>query len=162
MMAEVSLSCPAGGDCQYKTENVTVKEAIVLLQMHERTVHGTSANNQSVTGEGSNRKPEKFPRPTIGLDEPVENLEDFKSSWEQYKDEYGLSGKYLTRQLVACCSAELSTSLSRATCGKHFTLDEDTLLKRMQELVVRFAPRRGAGHESPRRSQGSSPHLPEV
>ena len=39
---------------------------------------------------------------------------------------------------MACCSSELSTSLSRVTGGKHFNLEEKTLLLRMQELVVRF------------------------
>ena len=28
-------------------------------------------------------KPEKFPRPTVGLDEPIEKWEDFSSSWQQ-------------------------------------------------------------------------------
>ena len=132
-MATVSVSCPAGGGCSYKTENLPVSEAMVLLQMHERTAHGTRLGGDTVSG-----KPEKFPRPSIGLDEPVERWEDFKSAWDQYKDEYTLTGQRLTRQLVACCSSELSTSLSRATGGKHFSLTEATLLERMKELVVRF------------------------
>ena len=71
-MADVSLSCPAGGDCSYKTELVPVSEALVLLQMHERTAHGTRSGA------------EKFPRPTIDLDELVERWEDFKSALDQY------------------------------------------------------------------------------
>ena len=137
-MAEVSLSCPTGGSCDYMTEKLSVDHTLALLQMHERTTHGTGASSGSDGDAGRNSKPEKFPRPAIGLDEPVERWEDFKSAWEQYKDEYSLSGQRLTRQLVACCSSELSTSLSRATGGKHFTLQEDVLLLRMQELVVRF------------------------
>ena len=137
-MAEVSLSCPAGNPCEYKTEQLPVNDAMALLQMHVRTAHSTGAGSEGDGGEGGHRKPEKFPRPSIGLDEPVEKWEDFKSSWDQYKDEYSLSGQRLTRQLVACCSSELSTSLSRVTGGKHFTLEEETLLLRMQELVVRF------------------------
>ena len=82
-MATVSVSCPAGGGCSYKTENLPVSEAMVLLQMHERTAHGTRLGGDTVSG-----KPEKFPRPSIGLDEPVERWEDFKSAWDQYKDEY--------------------------------------------------------------------------
>ena len=39
---------------------------------------------------------------------------------------------------MACCSSELATSLSRATGGNHFSLDEETLLTRMRELVVRY------------------------
>lgn len=75
---------------------------------------------------------------SIGLDEPVERWEDFKSAWDQYKDEYSLMGQRLTRQLVACCSSDLSMSLSRATGGKHFSLNEATLLERMKESDVRF------------------------
>ena len=86
--------------------------AVELLAMHERIAHG------------SNVKPEKFPRPNVGLDEPIEVWEDFTSSWQQYKEEYGLSGKKLTRQLVACCSPDLATSLSRVSGGKHFELQE--------------------------------------
>ena len=116
-MAEVSLSCPTGGSCDYKTEILPVDHAMALLQMHERTTHGTGASSGRDSDAGRNSKPEKFPRPAIGLDEPVERWEDFKSAWEQYKDEYSLAGQRLTRQLVACCSSELSTSLSRATGG---------------------------------------------
>ena len=99
--------------------------------MHERTAHSTGAPVTTM-------KPEKFPRPTIGLDEPVEKWHDFCSSWNQYKEEYALEGKKLTRQLVACCSPELATSLSRVTGGKHFDLTEQLLLTDMKNLVVRF------------------------
>ena len=77
-------------------------------------------------------------RPTVGLDEPIEKWEDFSSSWQQYKEEYCLSGKKLTRQLVACCSPDLATSLSRVSGGKHFDLEETDILKQMKNLVVRF------------------------
>ena len=85
-----------------------------------------------------NVKPEKFPRPNVGLDEPIEKWEDFSSSWQQYKEEYCLSGKKLTRQLIACCSPDLATSLSRVSGGKHFDLEETDILKQMKNLVVRF------------------------
>ena len=97
--------------------------------MHERTAHATGAPVITTM------KPEKFPRPTIGLDEPVEKWHDFCSSWKQYKEEYALEGKKLTRQLVACCSPELATSLSRVTGGKHFDLTEQLLLTDMKNLV---------------------------
>ena len=75
---------------------------------------------------------------TVGLDEPIEKWEDFSSSWQQYKEEYCLSGKKLTRQLVACCSPDLATSLSRVSGGKHLDLEETDILKQMKNLVVRF------------------------
>ena len=79
-----------------------------------------------------------FPVPLRGFDEPIEKWEDFSSSWQQYKEEYCLSGKKLTRQLVACCSPDLATSLSRVLGGKQFELEETEILKQMKNLVARF------------------------
>ena len=90
---------------------VCVASAMELLAMHKAIDHGQDAS--VVTGA----KPEKFPRPTVGLDEPIEKWEELSSSWQQYKEEYCLSGKELTRQLVACCSPDLATSLSRVSGG---------------------------------------------
>ena len=61
---------------------------MALLVMHER--------------QGGGKKPEKFPRSTIGLDETTES-QDFQVAWSQYKKEYGLQATNLTRQLYACC-----------------------------------------------------------
>ena len=110
-MSEVEIPCPAGGGCTYVTPKLPAASAMEILAMHERTAHGSNAS--AIV----NVKPEKFPRPNVGLDEPIEKWEDFTSSWQQYKEEYGLSGKKLTRQLVACCSPDLATSLSRVSGG---------------------------------------------
>ena len=134
-MAPVELECPAGGTCTYVTPKLEITNALTLLEMHERTAHRED-NSASVTGRSG--KPEKFPRPTIGVDETTEKWGDFATAWEQYKQEYDLSGHALTRQLYACCTPELATGLSRSTCGKHFTLDEKTLLLRMKELSVQY------------------------
>ena len=131
-MTEVEIPCPAGGECTYVTPKLPAASAVELLAMHERIAHGSNAS--AVV----NVKPEKFPRPNVGLDEPIEKWEDFSSSWQQYKEEYCLSGKKLTRQLIACCSPDLATSLSRVSGGKHFDLDETDILKQMKNLVVRF------------------------
>ena len=117
-MTDVEILCPAGGGCVYVTPKLPSASAIELLAIHERTAHGQDAP-ATVT-----IKPEKFPRPVVGLDEPIEKWEDFSSSWQQYKEEYCLSGKKLTRQLVAYCSPDLATSLSRVSGGKHIELDE--------------------------------------
>ena len=133
-MVPVALSCPAGGVCTYTTPEQEISDAIKLLEMHERTAHGAS----STGAPGKDKKPEKFPRPTIGIDETTEKWEVFHISWEQYKLEYYLQGSALTRLLYACCSSELATSFSRSTCGKHFTLDETTLLSKMKELSIQY------------------------
>ena len=56
----------------------------------------------------------------------------------QYKDEYYLTGKASTRQLYACCSQELATSLSRTTRGTHFDLTESQLIKNIKNLAVQY------------------------
>ena len=79
--------------------------------MHKAIDHGQDAS------VAPGVKPEKFPSPKVGLDEPIEKWEDFSSSLQQYKEEYCLSGKKLTIQLVACCSPNLAASLSRVSEG---------------------------------------------
>ena len=83
-MAPVELQCPAV-DCDYATPAMEPSDALELLKMHERTSH-------TATKVVSERKPEKFPRPSIGVDETSEKWDDFKASWDQYKEEYSLKG----------------------------------------------------------------------
>ena len=130
-MAPVVLPCPAGGNCAYETPALEVADALKMLEMHKEMSHGSDASR-------SDHKPEKFPRPSIGMDESSERWDDFEASWNQYKDEYKLAGNRLTRQLFACCTQELATGLSRLTCGKHFELEERDLLARMKELSVLY------------------------
>ena len=132
-MAPVELECPAGGTCTYVTPKLEI--TITLLEMHERTAH---SRDDGASATGRSCKPEKFPRPTVGMDETSERWGDFATAWEQYKEEYALSGNALTRQLYACCTPELATGSSRSTCGKYFTLDEKTLLLKMKELSVQY------------------------
>ena len=131
-MTYVEIPCTAGRGCEYVTPKLPAASAIELLAIHERTDHGQGAS------VAPSVKPEKFPRHIVGLDEPIEKWDDFSSLWQQYKEEYCLSGKKLTRQLLACCSPDLATSLSRISGGKHFDLEETDILKQMKNLVVRF------------------------
>ena len=132
-MAPVELACPAGGECAYITPPLEATDALELLKIHERTCH-----KPSTAPPNSESKPEKFPRPIIGIDETSEKWDDFTASWRQYKLEYKLDGPRLTRQLYACCSPDLATGLSRSCGGQHFTLDEETLLTKMKELSVQY------------------------
>ena len=59
-------------------------------------------------------------------------------TWEQYKEEYELEGPQLIRQLYACCSVEMKTSLSRITSGQQFKKTEKELLELMRQLAVRY------------------------
>ena len=131
----MKLRCPAGAPCAYVTEEVDQQTALTLLEMHERAAHPNTGG-----GGGGNtvKKPEKFPRPQIAQDATAEVWEEFHTAWLQYKDEYSLTGTTLNRQLYACCSPSLATSLSRTTGGRHFELGEEQLLTQIKQLSVRF------------------------
>ena len=128
------LPCP-GTQCGYVTEELDIQDAMAMLAMHKEIDH-PAAN--PATPHTSSRKPEKFPRPSITVDTTAEAWQDFYTSWLQYKDEYGLTGLAVTRQLYACCSTELATSLSRTTGGAHFTLTEAQMMDQMKNLAVRY------------------------
>ena len=134
-MTTVKLSCPAGVPCTYVTEEVDPQTALALLAMHERVAHPATGGGGDSTRV---KKPEKFPRPQIDQDSTAEAWAEFHTAWLQYKDEYSLSGTTLNRQLYACCSQSLATSLSRTTGGKHFELGEDQLLTQIKQLSVRY------------------------
>ena len=129
-MAPTQLQCPAR-DCDYKTQQLEYAQAKELLDIHVKVDH-------SAGGGENHRKPEKFPRPEISLDKSAEDWSEFIQHWEQYKEEYGLQGPQLIRQLYACCSEEMKTSLSRITAGQQFKKDEKQLLELMMQLAVRF------------------------
>ena len=99
--------------------------------MHMKVDHQTTS-----AGRDSHRRPEKFPRPEISLDQSAEDWSEFIAHWGQYKEEYGLQGPQLIRQLYACCSEEMKTSLSRMRAGEHFKKTEKELLEVMRQLAV--------------------------
>ena len=72
------------------------------------------------------------------MDSFAEDWAEFEVTWEQYKEEYSLAGPALIRQLYACCSGNLKTSLSRTSGGSHFTLTEVQMLETMKQLAVKF------------------------
>ena len=130
------LPCP-GTQCNYVTEEVDIQAALALLTMHKEIDH---PGNSPATPQSSSRKPEKFPRPNITIDTTAEAWQEFYTSWLQYKDEYGLTGQAITRQLYACRTMELTTttSLLRTTGGAHITLSGTQMLDKMKILAVRY------------------------
>ena len=130
MMAPVKLPCPVG-DCNHETIQLEYAQAKEQLDIHVKYTHA------AVGGESS-KKPDKFPRPEIKLDSSSEDWYEFQVTWEQYKEEYGLQGQSLIRQLYACCSDEMKTSLSRITAGQQFKKNEVELLNLIKQLAVRY------------------------
>ena len=133
-MAPISLPCVMGAEvCTFKTMELEFEHANKLLDTHMRFAHEGGSGPSHV----ERNKPEKFPRPSLEADSTLEAWEDFVATWAQYREEYNLSGKGLIRQLHACCSTDLKTSLSRLTCGKQFEQKETDLMALMKELAVR-------------------------
>ena len=132
----MKLKCIAE-DCIWESQDLNEGLAKDTLLMHLQLVHQVAPAQPQVGGAGV-KKPEKFPRPIIDQDSTLETWNEFLSSWEEYKDEYQLSGPGLTRQLYACCSTDLKTSLSRTSGGTHFTLTEDRMLDIIKQLAVKF------------------------
>ena len=111
-MAPVSLPCVMGTEvCSFKTKELEYEYANEQLGTHMKFAHGGGSGTSHV----ERNKPEKFPRPSLEADSTSEAWEDFVATWAQYREEYNLSGKGLIRQLHACCSTDLKTSLSRLT-----------------------------------------------
>ena len=55
----------------------------------------------SVQPATKRRKPEKFPRPTEGVDESRKRWDNFRLNWTQYKKDFDLRGADVNRHLVA-------------------------------------------------------------
>ena len=135
-MAPIELPCTVGDrDCDFKTLALEFDQAKVLLDSHLQYKHGGGAAGPA---GGGGKKPEKFPRPEVKLDSSAEDWSEFEVTWAQYKEEYNLAGPGLIRQLYACCSDELKTSLSRITGGQQFVKSEADLLKLMKQLSVKY------------------------
>ena len=132
----MKLKC-VSEECAWESQDLTEGLAKKTLMMHLQLAHQVAPAQPQAGGSGA-KKPEKFPRPLIDQDSTLETWNEFVSSWEQYKEEYELSGTSLTRQLYACCSADLKTSLSRTAGGTHFSLPEAKMLDIIKQLAVKF------------------------
>ena len=71
---------------RYKTPAMEAEMALQLLTLHNQHHNQNAAVNQSPTS----KKPPKYPRPEIGLEETPERWEAFVAAWGQYKLEYDL------------------------------------------------------------------------
>ena len=60
------------------------------------------------------------------------------SSGTQYKEDLDLRAKEVSRQLVAYCSDELQTILSRNLGSQQFETEETVKLKHIEQLTVEF------------------------
>ena len=108
------------------------------LQLEHAPVPAQPAPAPSAQPATRRRKSEKFPRPTVGVDETREGWDTFELNWVQYKEHSELEADEVSRQLVACCSKELQSVLSRNLGRQQFNTEEAVLLKHMEQLAVEF------------------------
>ena len=134
-MTRVKLPCPSS-NCDFETVELEETQAEKQVDLHVKIDHATAI--ATATGGDGHSRPEKFPRPEISIDKSTEDWNEFLVTWEQYKEEYRLEGPQLIRQLYACCSEEMKTSLSRITSGQQFKKTEKELLELMKQLAVRY------------------------
>ena len=73
------------------------------LQLVHTPVPVQPTPSPSVQTNTQRRKPEKFPRPTVGVDETREGWDNFELNWVQYKEDSELKVEDVSRHLVACC-----------------------------------------------------------
>ena len=74
----------------------------------------------------------------MGVDETREDWDTFELNWFQYKKHSELKADEVSGQLVACCSKELQSALSRNLGPQQFKTEEAVLLKHMEQLAVEF------------------------
>ena len=131
-------------DCLFDTDDFEAKAAfsdkLQLLGLHVQAEHNPAPTQPAPASQPTTqrRKPEKFPRPTVGVDETRERWDNFVLNWTQYKEDSDLRAKEISRQLVACCSDELQTILSRNLGSQQFETEEKVLLEHMKQLAVEY------------------------
>ena len=134
-------------ECLYDTDidtedKTAINTKLRLLDLHVQAEHAPvpaqPAPAPSAQPATNRRKPESFPRPTVGVDETREDWVTFKLNWLQYKKQSELKADEVSGQLVACCSKVLQGALGRILCDQQFETEEAVLLKHMEQLAVEF------------------------
>lgn len=116
-------------DCQFDMDGdinsmSAVEEQHQMMAFHVKAEHTPSpVPAPAVQPTAQRKKPERFPRPTVVVDETREHLDNLQLRWTQYRDEINLQGADIGRQWVACCSDDLSISLNRLTGGRQALRD---------------------------------------
>ena len=140
------MKCLASG-CLFDTDaeiddKATLENKLQLMSFHLQLEHApVPAQPQSAPSAQpatNRRKPESFPRPKVGVDETREDWDTFELNWFQYKKHSELKADEVSGQLVACCSKELQSALSRNLGRQQFKTEEAVLLKHMEQLAIEF------------------------
>ena len=81
-MPGVKLPCVIS-DCNYQSPELEYAQSNEQLQTHIKYGHAAAGG----TDNNSSKKPEKFPRPELKLNSSLEDWSEYKTCWEQYKEE---------------------------------------------------------------------------
>ena len=71
----------------------------------------------------------------MGVDETREGWDNFELNLAHYKKDADIKGTDFSRHLVACCSKELQSVLSRNLGRQQFKNDEAVLFTHMEQLA---------------------------
>ena len=94
----------------YQTlEGLATQDAVLKdLELHFNMAHpNCGRNSSSIRQEGSESRPDKFPRPSITDPASDTEWQYFLESWETYKRATSLSGQNICDQLWHCPSESL-------------------------------------------------------
>ena len=102
-----------------------------LLDLHMQAEHAPEPAQTTPA-------PSAQPATHVWVDETREGWDNFKLNWAQYKEDLDIKGTDISRHLVAFCSKELQSVLSRNLGCQQFNTDEALLLTHMEQLALEF------------------------
>jgi hypothetical protein len=130
-------TCVSGEDgAKYKTPLLEPGDAIKLLDLHDRGVHGGAVGRDQQQG-GAAAKPNKMTTPKLEMGTGPDDFALWEEKWKVYKRTAGLTrDQELRDQLTICCSDELHRDLYRSLGSSLNTMTEELLIKEMRKLAV--------------------------
>jgi len=123
-----------GGEPYTTLEGLSSQENVLKdLELHFTMAHSGGAGR--VQSQGSDVKPDKFPRPEI--DDPATDTDwqYFVSSWESYKRATKVTGQTACDQLWHCPSASLKKKVFDS--GVRPTMTEEQIMTGIKRLAVK-------------------------
>ena len=131
-------ACVSGeGGAKYKTPPLEPGDAIRLLDLHDRGVHGGAEGHDRQQGGAAAAKPNKMATPKLEMGTGPDDFALWEEKWKVYKRTAGLTRDQEIRdQLTICCSEELHRDLYRSLGSSLNRMTEEELIKEMRKLAV--------------------------
>ena len=134
----VAPACVSGKDgAKYKTPPLPPAEAVKMLDLHDRRVHGAAAAPDHQQGGAAAAKPNKMATPKLEMGTGPDDFALWEEKWKVYKRTAGVtSAQQIRDQLTICCSDELYRDLHRSLGTSLNSMSEEELIKEMKKLAV--------------------------